>query len=102
MIQNRSFYHATINNIQMAIIKSDIQTGKEYFELVQDKQIGERIFSQIHSEYERTRNALLKITQNNELLRHTPNIKESVHLRNPYIDPLNFLQIDLIKKLRDT
>ncbi|HLS34711.1 MAG TPA: phosphoenolpyruvate carboxylase, partial [Bacillota bacterium] len=102
MYQNWSFFHATVNNLQMALVKSDMQTGKEYVELVQDKQIGERIFSQIHSEYERTRNALLKITQNNELLSHTPNIKESVHLRNPYVDPLNFLQIDLIKKLRET
>lgn len=100
MYKNWGFFHATINNLQMALVKSDMQTGKEYVELVQDESIGERIFNNILAEYELTKDMLLKITENDELLNHIPNIKESVHLRNPYVDPLNFLQVYLLKELR--
>jgi phosphoenolpyruvate carboxylase len=67
---------------------------------VEDQEIAERIFSDILEEYERTKAILLHITGAKELLDHTPNIKDSVHRRNPYVDPLNFLQVELIKQLR--
>jgi phosphoenolpyruvate carboxylase len=67
---------------------------------VEDKAIADRIFGNIVEEYERTKNILLQITEDDELLDHTPNIKDSVHRRNPYVDPLNFIQVELIKELR--
>ncbi|QHT45712.1 phosphoenolpyruvate carboxylase [Halobacillus sp. ACCC02827] len=101
MYENWPFFHSTINNLQMALTKADIQTAKEYTALVNDQKLGERIFKNIVEEYERTKEVLLKISGDQELLDHQPTIKESVRLRNPYVDPLNFLQVDLIKKLRD-
>src|SRR5699024_4043341 len=101
MYQNWHFFHSTINNLQMALVKSDMETGKEYVELVEDQAIGERIFHNILKEYNVTKDILLQITGNDELLSHIPNIKDSVHLRNPYVDPLNFLQVELIKQLRE-
>lgn len=97
-----SFFHSTINNLQMALMKADMKTAKEYLELVEDPAVAKRIYEDIVDEYERTKAALLQISGNEELLSHTSNIKESVHLRNPYVDPLNFLQVDLIHKLRET
>ncbi|SES30850.1 phosphoenolpyruvate carboxylase [Salipaludibacillus aurantiacus] len=94
------FFESTINNLQMALMKADLQTAEEYVALVQDKSIGERIFSDIKEEFERSRDVLLKISQSEELLDHTPNIQASVHRRNPYVDPLSYLQVDLIKKMR--
>ncbi|MCE7790801.1 phosphoenolpyruvate carboxylase [Salipaludibacillus sp. CUR1] len=94
------FFESTINNLQMALMKADLQTAEEYVALVQDKSIGERIFSDIKEEFARSRDVLLKISQSEELLDHTPNIQASVHRRNPYVDPLNYLQVDLIKKMR--
>lgn len=102
MYKEWPFFHSTINNLQMALMKADMNTAKEYLDLVQDKTMAERIYNNILDEYNRTRSALLQISGNEELLAHTPNIRESVRRRNPYVDPLNFLQVDLIHKLRET
>jgi phosphoenolpyruvate carboxylase len=101
MYENWPFFRSTIDNLQMALMKADITTAKEYLSLVEEQKIAERIFSNILEEYERTKAILLKITGDNELLDHTPNIKDSVYRRNPYVDPLNFLQVELIKELRN-
>jgi phosphoenolpyruvate carboxylase len=100
MYEKWPFFRSTIDNLQMALMKADITTAKEYLSLVEDQEIAERIFSDILEEYERTKAILLHITGAKELLDHTPNIKDSVHRRNPYVDPLNFLQVELIKQLR--
>lgn len=102
MYKEWSFFHSTINNLQMALMKADMKTAKEYLELVEDPVLAKRIYEDIADEYERTKEALLQISGNEELLSHTPNIQESVHLRNPYVDPLNFLQVDLVRQLRAT
>ncbi|MFD2209598.1 phosphoenolpyruvate carboxylase [Virgibacillus halophilus] len=102
MYKEWSFFHSTINNLQMALLKADMKTAKEYLELVADPVLANRIYEDVLDEYERTKKALLQISGDEELLSHKPNIKESVHLRNPYVDPLNYLQVDLIQKLRDT
>lgn len=100
MYEKWPFFQSTIDNLQMALMKADITTAKEYLTLVEDQAIAERIFTNILEEFERTKTILLKITGDTELLDHTPNIQESVHRRNPYVDPLNFLQVELIKELR--
>jgi phosphoenolpyruvate carboxylase len=100
MYEKWPFFRSTIDNLQMALMKADITTAKEYLSLVEDQQIAERIFANILEEYEKTKAILLKITGDKELLDHTPNIKDSVYRRNPYVDPLNFLQVELIKQLR--
>ncbi|WP_444875031.1 phosphoenolpyruvate carboxylase [Halobacillus sp. B23F22_1] len=101
MYQNWPFFRSTIDNLQMALTKADMPTAKEYSALVNDEEMGERIFQNIVDEYNTTKEILLKITGDNELLDHQPTIQESVRLRNPYVDPLNFLQVDLIKELRE-
>ncbi|WP_332692263.1 phosphoenolpyruvate carboxylase [Halalkalibacter lacteus] len=102
MYREWPFFQATINNLQMALLKADLATAKEYIHLVEDKTIGERIFQDISDEYKRTEEILLRITDNQKLLDNTPNIQESVQRRNPYVDPLNFLQVDLIQKMRES
>src|SRR5699024_11813365 len=100
MYKEWPFFHSTINNLQMALMKADMRTAKEYLELVEDSALAERIYKDIADEYDRIKKALIQISDNEEILSHTPNIKEPVHLRNPYVDPLNFLQVKLINKLR--
>ncbi|WP_041089769.1 phosphoenolpyruvate carboxylase [Jeotgalibacillus soli] len=94
------FFRSTVDNLQMALMKADIPTAKEYSSLVEDREIADRIFGNIVEEYNKTKDILLKITGDQELLERTPNIQDSVHRRNPYVDPLNFLQVELIKELR--
>ncbi|SDJ50324.1 Phosphoenolpyruvate carboxylase, type 1 [Salimicrobium halophilum] len=102
MYENWPFFRSTINNLQMALTKADIQTAREYKSLVNDEAVGQRIFDTIVEEYERTKEVLLQITEDEELLDHQPTIQDSVRLRNPYVDPMNFLQVELIKDLRNT
>jgi phosphoenolpyruvate carboxylase len=101
MYEKWPFFRSTIDNLQMALMKADITTAREYLTLVEDQKIAERIFTNILEEFEKTKEILLRITGDKELLDHTPNIKESVYRRNPYVDPLNFLQVELIKELRN-
>jgi phosphoenolpyruvate carboxylase len=95
------FFRSTIDNLQMALLKADIPTAKEYTSLVEDEKIAQRIFANISEEYQKTKEVLLVISGDQELLDHKPNIKESVFRRNPYVDPLNFLQVELMKELRE-
>ena len=101
MYQSWPFFQSTINNLQMALLKADLATAKEYINLVEDQTIADRIFNDISDEYKKTREVLLQITGNEQLLDHAPSIQESVDRRNPYVDPLNFLQVGLIQKMRD-
>ncbi|WP_322972532.1 phosphoenolpyruvate carboxylase [Pseudalkalibacillus salsuginis] len=101
MYENWPFFKSTIANLQMALTKADIHTAEEYTTLVGDQVIGKRIFENIVDEYNKTKQVLLQITGDNELLDQQPTIQESVKLRNPYVDPLNFLQVELIKELRE-
>ncbi|MDP4163193.1 MAG: phosphoenolpyruvate carboxylase [Bacillota bacterium] len=100
MYEQWPFFRSTVDNLQMALMKADITTAKEYSALVEDGAIADRIFGNIVEEYNKTKEILLKITGDTELLDHTPNIQDSVHRRNPYVDPLNFIQVELIKELR--
>lgn len=100
MYKEWPFFHSTIDNLQMALTKADLTTAKEYADMVQDETIQQRIFNEIKEEYTRTKEVILQITEQADLLDHIPNIKESVRLRNPYVDPLNFLQVQLVQELR--
>ncbi len=101
MYQDWPFFRSTVDNLQMALMKADLKTAKEYAALTSDPEIGTRIFANIVEEYNLTKRVLLDITGDEELLEQTPNIKDSVHRRNPYVDPLNFIQVHLIHELRE-
>ncbi|WP_191565387.1 phosphoenolpyruvate carboxylase [Metabacillus idriensis] len=95
------FFRSTIDNLQMALLKADLMAANEYIAMVENQHAAERIFKEIETEYNRTKNILLEITQQEELMDHLPNIQDSVRLRNPYVDPLSFFQVEVISKLRD-
>jgi phosphoenolpyruvate carboxylase len=101
MYQAWPFFKATIDNLQMALAKADLTIAKEYASLVNDMEIQQRIFNWISKEYRTTCDLVLKITQQQEVLDHIPVIQESIRLRNPYVDPLSFLQVQLLSEWRD-
>ncbi|MDM5198050.1 phosphoenolpyruvate carboxylase [Fictibacillus enclensis] len=101
MYQEWPFFRSTIDNLQMALMKADLTAAREYTAMVDDQNMAQRIFSEIENEYNRTKDAILLITRQEQLMDHVPNIKESIRLRNPYVDPLSFLQVELISKLRE-
>lgn len=102
MYKRWPFFSLIIDNLQMALMKADMTTAKEYISLVKNKETADRIFRLVEEEYETTKEMILLITGQNELLDNSVNIQESIKLRNPFVDPLNFLQVELISKLRET
>ena len=93
------FFNNFIDNIQMTLAKADIHIAQHYADLVSDPELKKRIFGRIHSEYDLTVEALRKIT-GGEILANDPALQQSIRLRNPFIDPINYIQLNLIRKLR--
>ncbi|TDF91743.1 phosphoenolpyruvate carboxylase [Paenibacillus piri] len=100
MYQHWSFFRSLVDNLQMAMAKADLLIAKEYGSMIKDQTIAERIFKEISNEYERTSDLILKISGQQEILDNVPVIQESIRLRNPYVDPLSYLQVQLLSELR--
>jgi phosphoenolpyruvate carboxylase len=88
------------DNLQMALAKADFVIAREYDSLVQDREIAGPIFGKLVEEYRLSREMVLAITGQQEVLDHVPVIQESIRLRNPYVDPLSFIQVNLLRQLR--
>ncbi|MBU7321064.1 phosphoenolpyruvate carboxylase [Paenibacillus oleatilyticus] len=100
MYNNWAFFRSLIDNLQMALAKADLLIAKEYGSMIEDQSIAERIIRMIEEEYERTSDLILKITGQQEILDNVPVIQESIRLRNPYVDPLSYMQVQLLSELR--
>ncbi|WP_058302585.1 phosphoenolpyruvate carboxylase [Gorillibacterium timonense] len=97
-----SFFRTAIDNVQMALAKADLLIAKEYGQMVHDGQIAERIYNLIEEEFQLTSSLILQITGQKEILDNVPILQESIRLRNPYVDPLSYMQVDLLQELRKT
>ena len=93
------FFTAIIDNLHMALMKADMQTAAAYIPLASDQVQAQRIFSLIKAEFDLTKQMVLSISQTTELLEHYPRIQASIHYRNPLLDPLNYLQVDLLQEI---
>ncbi|MDB5425791.1 MAG: ppc, partial [Phenylobacterium sp.] len=94
------FFSSALANMEMVLAKADMAIAGRYAELVEDKALGKAVFGQIHDEWERTNEALLGITGQSSLLEKDPDLATVIRSRLPYIDPLNHLQIELIRRRR--
>lgn len=94
------FFKALIDNLQMTLAKADMGIAKLYAGLVKSRKIRERIFADIVEEYSLTKKLVAKISGSKELLDNNIILKRSIVLRNPYVDPLSYIQVRLLKKLR--
>ncbi|OAB39801.1 phosphoenolpyruvate carboxylase [Paenibacillus glacialis] len=101
MYSNFSFFTSLIDTLQMAIAKADLLIAKEYSNMTKEESYRNRIFQQIEEEFKLTTELILQITGQKEILDNVPVIQESIRLRNPYVDPLSYLQVQLIGELRE-
>jgi Phosphoenolpyruvate carboxylase len=101
MYEKFPFFRSLIDNLQMALAKADLLIAKEYADMIKDRTIRDRIFTQIEEEYKLTSDMILSITGQEEILDNVPVIQESIRLRNPYVDPLSYLQVRLLSELRE-
>jgi len=100
MYQEWPFFRTLLSNMDMLLAKSDISIASRYAELVTDVDLRESIFGRIQEEWHRTVRYLLAITGQSELLEANPALSRSLRNRSPYIDPLNHLQVELLKRYR--
>lgn len=100
MYANFSFFTTLIDTLQMAIAKADLVIAKEYAGMGKNEEARARIFGQIEAEFKLTSELILQITGQQDILDNVPVIQESIRLRNPYVDPLSYLQVQLLAELR--
>jgi phosphoenolpyruvate carboxylase len=89
-----------LSNMDMVPAKSDIAIASRYAELVFDGELRERVFGRIRSEWEGVVDALLEIMDRRSLLERNPQLARSIRNRFPYLDPLNHMQIEILKRYR--
>ena len=94
------FFATLLSNMDMVLAKSDIALASRYSELVSDRKLRNAIFPRLRAEWESSIAALLKITGQKALLESNPLLARSIRNRFPYMDPLNHLQIELLKRHR--
>jgi len=89
-----------LRNVEMALGKVDLATARLYAELVTDTKLRERIYDMLEAEFHRTVRAVLAITQQKELLETNRVLAHSIRLRNPYVDPMHLIQVDMLRRKR--
>jgi phosphoenolpyruvate carboxylase len=94
------FFRTLLSNLDMVLAKSDLAIAARYVELVEDKRLGKRIFTAIQAEWQATTEALNLITGEKKRLASNPSLARSIEHRFPYLDPLNHLQVELMRRYR--
>lgn len=94
------FFRHTLDSAQMALGKADMGIARLYASLVEDEGIREKVWGEIVAEYERTERGILAVSGQLALLDKAQTLKRSIRRRNPYVDVLSFVQVDLLKRLR--
>jgi phosphoenolpyruvate carboxylase len=89
-----------VRNVEMALAKADLGIASLYASLVPDAALRGRVFGTLSAEFERTRAAVLDVTGQKDLLESNPVLARSILLRNPYVDPMSLIQVDLLRRKR--
>jgi len=89
-----------LRNVEMALGKVDLSTARLYSELVGDAKLRERIYDMFEAEFHRTVKAVLAVTNQKELLETNSVLAHSIKLRNPYVDPMHLIQVDMLRRKR--
>lgn len=94
------FFRSLFDNAEMSLLKADMEIAALYSALMPDQAFAARVFNDIRAEYEHTQELILAISGHSQLMDADASIQRSVHLRNPYIDPLNYIQVEMLRRLR--
>lgn len=101
MYRSWPFFRATIGNAELALAKVDIDVAEEYSTLMADEARRDQVWPLIAAEFERSHDGILALTGSNALLETVPWLRSSIQQRNPNVDPLNLIQVDLLRRSRD-
>jgi phosphoenolpyruvate carboxylase len=100
MYEQWPFFRALLDNAEMSLLKADMGIAALYSRLAPDQSGAHQIFDRIRAEYDRAVEAVLRATNHANLMDSDPIIQRSIQLRNPYVDPLNYIQVDILRRLR--
>ena len=100
MYREWPFFEMLLSNMDMVLAKSDIAIASRYAELVSDTGLRDRVFSRLRGEWQSTMEALRMILGQESPLESNPLLARSIRNRFPYLDPLNHMQIELLKRYR--
>ncbi|HEY8476313.1 MAG TPA: phosphoenolpyruvate carboxylase [Chloroflexota bacterium] len=100
MYRSWPFFRSVIDNAQLSLGTADMRVAELYAGLVSDPKVGDQIFQQIRAEYERTVDLVLQVTGQERLLDNSPVLQRSIQLRNPYVDPMHYIQVHWLRRLR--
>jgi phosphoenolpyruvate carboxylase len=100
MYRSWPFFRSVLSNLDMVLAKTDLAIASRYAELVADAKLRAEVFGRIEAEWQRTRRWLTAITGHPELLAENPTLARSIRNRFPYLDPLNHLQVELLRRHR--
>ncbi len=101
MYHDWPFFRSLLSNIQMALFKGEMDIAHEYTGLASDAELAEAIYGKIRTEYRRTVTQVLHIAGIHQLLEDNLPLGLSLHRRNPYLDPLNNIQVTLLSRYRN-
>jgi phosphoenolpyruvate carboxylase len=94
------FFRSVMSNMAMVLAKSDVAVASRYAELVPDDDLRRRVFDRLADEHARAVHWVLAITRQKTLLEDNPALERSIRNRFPYLDPLNHLQVELLRRYR--
>jgi len=100
MMRGFPLFASLVRSVEIAMAKADFAIARLYADLVTGAALRDRVFEMLRQEFERTRQTILTVTGQQELLEKNPVILRSVRLRNPYVDPLSLIQVDLLRRKR--
>jgi phosphoenolpyruvate carboxylase len=100
MMQEFPMFGDLIRNIEIGMAKADLTIARLYADLVEDAGVRERVFQMIVEEFERTHAMVLRVRRQTELLENNSVLARSIRLRNPYVDPMSLIQVDLLRRKR--
>jgi phosphoenolpyruvate carboxylase len=100
MYKGWALFKSMLDNTEMSLLKADMGIAALYVDLVPDKKLASEMFRSIRAEYDRTREAVLSISDHANLLDEEPVTQNAVQLRNPYVDPLNYIQVEMLRRIR--
>jgi phosphoenolpyruvate carboxylase len=95
------FFRSLVDTLEMTLAKSSLEIASQYVELVPAELEPQRLYEEIVSEHERTVDAVLQTLESDALLERQPVLRRSIQLRNPYVDPMNAIQVALLHRFRD-
>ncbi len=100
MLAEWPFFRATLDNLEMVLSKSDMSIAALYATLVEDRAMADAFYNRIRDQWLLTQESLLTVTGQCRLLERHPALETSIRLRLPYLEPLNLLQVELLKRHR--